>query len=95
MDISFQLFIAGWLLFKKRIDWIVKKHRDAKRLKTNQKSSYFLVFLNQLFHSDETKPKEAILKPKQYGSPMFKCGQETKTSRIYTVCQAWASVIKH
>lgn len=43
----------------------------------------------------KTKPKEAILKPKQHGSPMFKCGQETKPSIICTVYQAWASVTKH
>lgn len=83
------------ITLKKKNDGILKKQKDEKRLKTNQKSNYSLGFFKSAFHPDETKPKEIILKPKQYGSPMFKCGRETKPSIIYTVCQAWASVIEH
>lgn len=72
------------------------KQRDEKRRKTTRKSNYlFFFFLNQLFHPDKTKPKEATPKPQHYGSPACKCSRGTQASIIYTVRQARAPVIKH
>lgn len=63
--------------------------------KPHENQITFFFFLNQLFHPDKTKPKEATPKPQQYGSPAFKCSRGTQASIIYTVRQAWAPVIKH
>lgn len=56
-DISFQLSIAGWLLFLKKELTGLWRSKEMKKDWKPTRNQFFFFSLNQLFHPDENKTK--------------------------------------